>query len=394
MAGDAQTGEVVAMKCRDVLIAGLLGLLSLADSGGALGATCETQTAAQLTNGRPVNAGVYLTAAQNCFGRADDDEPLAAKVRATLTSSDAPVETRVKRALQLLEAAVESLSPLEPVSARTEARTQLASAIAKVESSLAPGNPPLAPVEWDWSVATDLRAVPSLRLDGDLMAACAAGRNADDCKAGLSSANSWLRVAGLTRLTLDEYSKNYLVDQRELSARRLKMWHAYRDEGLPQFLWEYWINSAQMKHADKRQTGPDGKNPLGYEPIPTSQFIFLHPGASLEWRDAKQDTTDSNVKPALYVELFGVNRWSWDEKTGDMKGGKGISLVMSYANRDGAKSTGYGLMFHSRLTKQFTLGITRAGDDTALLINVDLAEYFKQKMGYWKKIQEKIDAGL
>ena len=74
-----------------------------------------------------------------------------------------------------------------------------------------------------------------------------------------------------------------------------------------------------------------------------------------------------------------------------MVGGKGISIIMSYATRDGVEKVGYGLMFHSRLTKQFTLGITRAGNETVYLVNVDLADYFKEKLGYWKEVQKKID---
>ena len=86
------------------------------------------------------------------------------------------------------------------------------------------------------------------------------------------------------------------------------MWHAYRDDALPQFSWEYAINSARMKRT--------GKNPQGFEPIPTSQIIFLHPGASLEWRDARKGSTDSRTKPAVYLEVLGINKWRWNEDTG------------------------------------------------------------------------------
>ena len=124
-----------------------------------------------------------------------------------------------------------------------------------------------------------------------------------------------------------------------------------------------------------------GKNPQGFEPIPTSQIIFLHPGASLEWRDARKGSTDSRTKPAVYLEVLGINKWRWNEDTGAMIGGKGLSLIVSYTQRDAAKDFGVGLMFHSRRTRQFTLGITR----------VDLAEYVKDKLSYWKSVGQRID---
>jgi hypothetical protein len=207
----------------------------------------------------------------------------------------------------------------------------------------------------------------------------------------LKSANAWLRVFGLTTRALGAYSQEYFDSVVKNAEIRLKKWHSYRDDGLPQYPWEYAVNSYFMARNDKRPRV--NGNPVGPEEVPTSQYIFLHPGASLEWRDASAETIDSGAKPALYVELFGINRWSFDEDTGAMLGSKGISIIVSYTNREGSESTGYGLLFHSRLTRQFTFGITRAGDETVYLVNVDFAEYFKEKLGYWKKVGAKIDEG-
>lgn len=354
---------------------------------------CEDQSKATLADTPAITASAYLTAVQPCFGKTGDDAPVVVKFNAALSGADT-VDLRVKRALNVISAAIDSPQlPLTPAPALATVREKLQGAVESVSASAPPGTDAVGPQAWDWSVAAGLPPVPELQLDDDLAKACTAGPNDPACAAARETAHAWLRVAGMTGLALGEYSKEYLTGMAALSARRLKMWHAYRDEAMPQYPWEYWLNSKAMDKADKRPLGPDKKNPLGYETIPTSQFIFLHPGASLEWRDARQETTDSKAIPALYVELFGINRWAFDSATGEMIGGKGISVIVSYANRDGAKSTGYGLMFHSRLTKQFTLGITRAGNETAYLVNVDLAEYFKQNLGYWKDIQKKIDGG-
>jgi hypothetical protein len=71
-----------------------------------------------------------------------------------------------------------------------------------------------------------------------------------------------------------------------------------------------------------------------------------------------------------------------------MIGGSGISLVATYADRNHDTKVGYGLLFHSRMTKNYTLGITRSGDTTNVVFNADLAEFFKDKMAYWKGVEE------
>jgi hypothetical protein len=281
-------------------------------------------------------------------------------------------------------------SSLQPEPTRNKARTRVQETLNGVKSTVPPGNWPVAPVDWEWSAAAQLRVVEGLTLDEDLQRECASTAPPDRCATALKSANQWLTLSNLMQRGLALYSKEYTDAVKAYADRRVKMWHAYRDEALPQYPWEYLLNSAVMKSTDRRPRV--NGNPVGYEQIPTSQIIFLHPGVSLEWRDAKGETQDDNVKPALYVELFGINRWDYDE-AGNMRGGKGISLMVSYANRNGKQSTGYGVMFHSRLTKQFTLGITRADGEMVYLVNVDLAEYFKTYLPHWKDVQSKIDGG-
>jgi hypothetical protein len=91
----------------------------------------------------------------------------------------------------------------------------------------------------------------------------------------------------------------------------------------------------------------------------------------------------------VYLEIVGRNRWSWNETTGAMIGGSGVSVVATYADRNHDTKVGYGLLFHSRLTKNYTLGITRSGGTTSVVFNADLAEFFKDKMDYWKGVEEK-----
>jgi hypothetical protein len=234
-----------------------------------------------------------------------------------------------------------------------------------------------------------LHSVPDLKLDERLQLACAPEKPLAACRQTMMSTNEWLRFSNLMRRALVLYQKDYTDAVKAYADKRVRMWHAYRDDGLPQFPWEYALNSWVMRRTDQRPRVQG--NPSGYEAIPTSQLILLHPGAGLEWREDQGAIDDENLKPALYLELFGINRWSYEED-GSMRGGSGISLMLSYTNRDGRESTGYGLMFHSRRTKQFSLGIARAGSDTVFMLNVDLAEYFKTYLPYWNDVQGKIDA--
>jgi hypothetical protein len=120
--------------------------------------------------------------------------------------------------------------------------------------------------------------------------------------------------------------------------------------------------------------------------VPTDQIIFLHPGVGVEWRDAVK--SGAKTQAAVYLELVGINRWSWDDDTANMTGGSGVSIVTTYAKRDNATKVGYGLMFHFKSAKPLALAITKSGGDTSIVLNVDLAEFVKDKMGYWKKIDE------
>lgn len=111
----------------------------------------------------------------------------------------------------------------------------------------------------------------------------------------------------------------------------------------------------------------------------------------LEYRDRPDSSTaddESKTAPIVYLEIFGRNRWSWNEKTGEMIGGSGVSLVATYADRDDDTEVGYGLLFHSRRSKAYTPGVTRSGDATNIIFNADLAEFFKERMGYWKSVGE------
>jgi hypothetical protein len=378
------------MKSRSRSAIAMIFLLLL--SSGIYAANCESIAGAPPSGTAPSAFSAYLVKLGNCLGTADDDDELSKRVNTLLAGKSDPSFERSRRALHaLLVDVMSNPADLMPDSDRTVAVNRLQEAVDGVEKLGGAGAGSLAVTDWQWTLNGDVPAIPSLQVTGSLMAACAGSADDVGCKSARRNSLEWIRLARLTERALGDYAQPTFDQTQSYVQRRVNMWHAYRDVALPQYPWEYAVNSWRMKREDQREVGPGNKNPLGMEPIPDSQLMFLHPGASLEWRDARKETADSKAMPALYVELIGINSWDWDTTSGAMVGGKGISIIMSYANRDGGEKVGYGLMFHSRISKQFTLGITRAGDETVFLVNVDLAEYAKKQLGYWKDIQTKVD---
>src|SRR5262249_11216603 len=157
-------------------------------------------------------------------------------------------------------------------------------------------------------------------------------------------------------------------------------------EALPQYPWEWVLNSWYIGWQDKR-----GRDAAGPRPPPTSELVFLHPGVGVEWRDGIKN--GSKAQPSVYLEGAGFYRWDWAESTGAMEGAKGISVIASYTQRDKETKVAYGLLFHWRKSSQlrpFSLAVTKASGNTSILLNVDLAEYFKDKLGYFQAAEEKV----
>ena len=47
-------------------------------------------------------------------------------------------------------------------------------------------------------------------------------------------------------------------------------------------------------------------------------------------------------------------------------------------------------MLHFRSAKPLALAITKSGGDTSIVLNVDLAEFVKDKMTYWQGVEKQI----
>jgi hypothetical protein len=352
---------------------------------------CQDQEAAGLAV-VPASSVIPVPPTSRCYGAAGENNALTKEIR-RLVDPTPPAPGNLSQALRELASHVRTDGTYGDDAVRERYADLAQRAAAGIESGVGPGNDPVATADWQVNGGRT-KALPQIDVLQILNDSCGqtppGATPTPACQGGINRAKGWLRVFQLTERTLTQYSAPAINALLQRSTTRLAMWHAYRDDGLPQFQWEWLLNSWRHNKSDDRKRDAAGQ-PIGPMKVPTDQIIFLHPGVGLEYRDKANRSSgsdDSKTSPLVYLELIGRNRWSWNENTGEMIGGSGISLVATYADRNHDTKVGYGLLFHSRLTKNYTFGITRSGDSTNIVFNADLAEFFKDKMAYWKGVEE------
>ncbi len=365
-----------------------LALAACSVAARADDASCAQQEQAGLQSLSAAN--VYGQIGIDCYGVDGENNPTTTEVRAVLHKKNLAAAD-IAAALRLISQRVsEHPEVYQPDAARTQFVAAVSAAAARVDAVDSPGTTAVAPVRWQFASA--LRppaAVSALDVGTSLDASCT-DKSSAGCKDAMTKAKAWIRVTVLTESALQAYSASYVASLAAESALRLSRWHAYRDDGLPQFQWEWLLNSWRLTHKETRPLDQNGQ-PEGPRAVPTDQIILLHPGIGVEWRDAV--ASGSKTQAAVYLELLGINRWSWKDDTADMGNAVGISAVATYAKRDQATSVGYGLMFHFRSVKPLALAITKSGGDTSIVLNIDLAEYVKDKMDYWSGVGKEAAAG-
>lgn len=337
--------------------------------------------------------GILLDSVEACYGRSVDPDAFTVAVRAKFDKPQASAEDLVA-ALQALAQRVESDSASY---APAEARVQALAALASAATSIAHGAPvgtvdSLSPPKWRVDQGETVPLVRALKLTTTVNAACHDGHT-PACDMAVTGARNWLRLTVLAESVVTLAGAPALRERLALAEHRLAMWYAYRDEALPQYPWEWLVNSAYIGRHDDRERD-EHHQPIGPRVPPGLQIILLHPGVGLEYRDtASNSSGKSKFQPAIYLEAAGFYKWSWDEETGAMLGGRGISAVVSYTKRDTLTEVGYGLLFHWRKSaelKPFTLAVTKSGGDTSILLNVDLADYVKEKLAYYRQAEANI----
>ncbi len=176
----------------------------------------------------------------------------------------------------------------------------------------------------------------------------------------------------IANIVSDDFLDPVAKDFAMLDAR----WAVFRDHSKPMYWWEL-VATSHCIGAEAYQ-GVDNLSP------PSSQIILLHPALGYEY---VADSTDGDkLKPAVFLELFGYNRWQW-------QGAKmqypwffsGASVLVGYSDRAHQSDNFYGLMVHAQ--SEYSIAVTRrASGEFGVMLNLDLEKFVTNKKAWFDEL--------
>lgn len=143
-----------------------------------------------------------------------------------------------------------------------------------------------------------------------------------------------------------------------------KKWSAYFEEARSQNPLELFVNS---RFSPKAGVGE------GFAPVPTQQWIVLHPSVAMEYVRDSED--GDQFEEAIVLEMIGINRWNWST-SGDMKRPLGLSLIAAYSDRADVEDLGWGVMAH--VNNRYSFGVTKHGGETGFFVSLDVQQFFSE----------------
>jgi len=175
-----------------------------------------------------------------------------------------------------------------------------------------------------------------------------------------------IRFATVTKRTLDYFSMRD-VHMMAIHVNMLeKQWDHYFNDARAQFIWELGFNAWRYKENN------EGKE--GLLSPPSYQWILLHPSVGLEYVGTK---AGDRFRETVVLEGVGINTWTWNDSK--MKRPLGISVIGVYGDRSSVPQFGYGALFH--YDNNLSLGVTRRGSETGVILSLDLAKLFLKQDG-------------
>lgn len=323
-----------------------------------------------------------------CLGDDNDDDKATSEMREALKQKNQAEVTPAQRVKTIRTMLVYLRKALDDKSIQLKlpvskvrnpiflVREELAKASQQLEARAI--TPVLEQQHWSWDNGEgkigDLYDVKK-----ELLSPACTPTTSVSCRAALALAEEVVRYAKLMEW-LSQYSAQGQLEQFHDALSILdQQWHQYATAARSQTPIELSINSAVFDYR---------KDKNGFVAPPDYQFIVLHPSVALEYVSGA--AAGSRFEPAIVMEWFGYNAWSWQTTDGvQMKRPIGVSIVSSFTDRAGTKGTGNGLMFH--YNHIYSLGITRHSHDTGMFFSVDLQKLLMDKATQLKDVKTKFN---
>lgn len=200
-------------------------------------------------------------------------------------------------------------------------------------------------------------------------------RNSRTCEKAIADGKIWILAwTKADRLSGEISNKVIALVAKQVDAKD-KLWNTYLYDSKPMlpfdFIFTDWMNKG---YTDKKSD----QYPNGFRGPPDTQWFLLHPSFGVEYASAAKD--GEQLEPVLYLELVGANRWNeadrWFNKP-YLNKFSGFSVIASYADRDGIKDTGYGVLL--TFDNVYSVGITQYGSETGVFFSLDMANLFRNK---------------
>ncbi len=165
---------------------------------------------------------------------------------------------------------------------------------------------------------------------------------------------------------------------------RLQQWDDYFNKAEPLWFTELGLNSIlEMKGTRFDDNG----NLIGFRDVPDKQHLFLHPTTALQYFE--EEDSDSNFKPAILLDLYGINFLDWNKTTRRLDGSMGASLTISYSNHEDSDDYGWGIRIFNN--KNWSFGITKHSERVGIFLSIGVVEQisdWKKKVSEWETEQE------
>lgn len=218
-----------------------------------------------------------------------------------------------------------------------------------------------------------VKGAPLLSLDAPLDADC--GRPASAlCRQALDDGKQLMLQLAVARGLGEAIGKPTIEAIAAQVAAKNALWDTYLYNSKPMLPFDFVLTDlldGRWKQSDQY--------PQGFREPPKTQWFLLHPAVGVEYASGAAD--GEHMKPVLFVEIIGANRWNPRDRWIDLPlldRLSGISLVASYVDRVGTDNSGTGVLL--TFDNIYSIGITRYGSTTGVFLTLDLANFYRDEL--------------